>query len=151
MDVLELIKTEHRQVEKLFSEIENTDNAKKLQTLFDQLYKELTLHAEVEQLTIYPAMREYEETAELLEEAEEEHVEARVMLEEIKPLGPTSSEFKAKISQLKEAVQHHVQEEESEIFSAVRQCMSEEELKQLAQEFKQAKSKLQDDISVASH
>lgn len=147
MDIFELLKKDHRQVETLFAEIEGTDDSKKLQKFFNQLYKELSLHAEAEDITFYPAMREYEETEEFLEEAEEEHVEARVMLEEIKSLKPTSAEFKAKISKLKSAIQHHVEEEENEVFPTVRECMSDEELDLLASEFKKAKSKLQKEMS----
>jgi hemerythrin-like domain-containing protein len=72
------------------------------------------------------------------------------LLEQLKALDTTSSEFKAKISGLKDAVQHHVEEEENEIFPKVQECVSEEELKQLATEFQQAQSKLQDEIAVAS-
>ncbi len=72
------------------------------------------------------------------------------MLEQLKALDTTSSEFKAKISELKDAIQHHVQEEENKIFPKVHKCITEEELKQLATEFQQAQSKLQDEIAVAS-
>ncbi|MBD2488194.1 hypothetical protein [Aulosira sp. FACHB-615] len=57
-----------------------------------------------------------------------------------------SSEFKSKLSDLKEAVQHHVEEEEIEIFEAIRGCISEEELIELGQEFQEAKVKLEADI-----
>ncbi|MGE5656109.1 MAG: hemerythrin domain-containing protein [Actinomycetota bacterium] len=151
MDIFELIKKDHRQVESLFAEIESSKDAKKIAALFERLYKELNLHSEVEELTFYPSMREYEETEELLEEAEEEHVEVKTMLEEMKPFSPTSSEFKTRLASLKSAVQHHVQEEENEVFPQVQQCMSKEELSALATEFQQTKSKLQKDMSMIPH
>lgn len=151
MDIFELIKKDHRLVESIFSEIEEAKDAKKLPALFEQLYKELNIHSEAEELTLYPAMREYEETEELLEEAEEEHVEVKTMLEEMRPLKPTSAEFKTRLADLKAAVQHHVEEEETELFSQVRECMSKQELADIAKEFKDAKSKLQKDQSMVAH
>jgi len=57
MDVLDLIKTEHRQIETLFSEIESTDNLHKLYECFNQLFNGLNLYADVEEQTLYPAIR----------------------------------------------------------------------------------------------
>ncbi len=95
-------------------------------------------------------MRDHDDIKELVNEAEEEHTEVKVLLEQMKSLDATSSEFKEKISTLKEAVQHHVEEEENEVFPKVRQSMSDEELKQLAKEFEETQSKLQQDLSVAT-
>ncbi|MBE9227062.1 hemerythrin domain-containing protein [Phormidium sp. LEGE 05292] len=150
MNVIELIKSDHRKVESLFSEMEKAKDSKKMQKLFDQLYTELTLHAKVEELTLYPSMRNYDETHDMVEEAEEEHTEAKELLEEIKSMSPSDPEFKAKIEELKEAVQHHVEEEESEILPSVSDSMDEQEMKELAKEFQEAKSKLEKEISAAS-
>ncbi|SRR5579883_1202753 len=147
-DILSLIEAEHRQVEQLFAEIEKAKKGK-LHEHFNQIYKALNLHARAEELVFYPAMREYDETEEYVEEAEQEHEEVSVLLEEIKALQPTDSQFQEKLSELKEAVQHHVEEEESEIFSAVRECMDEQQLTELGQEFQKAKAKLEPDIEAA--
>ncbi len=150
MDVLELIKADHRLVETLFSEIEKTDDTHKLYDSFNQLYEALNVHAEVEEQVFYPAIRARQDTEKLVDEAHKEHEEAKQMLEDVSSLSPTSAEFKAKIRELKQAVQHHIQEEENEVFSQVRQCMSEEEREQLGREFEVVKSKLQTEISVAT-
>ncbi|MFB2897156.1 hemerythrin domain-containing protein [Aerosakkonemataceae cyanobacterium BLCC-F50] len=150
MNVIELIKSDHRKVESLFSEMEKTKDSKKMQMLFDEIYTELTLHAKVEELTLYPSMRNYDETHDMVEEAEEEHTEAKVLLEELKSMSPSDPDFKAKIEELKEAVQHHVEEEESEILPSVSDSMDEQEMKELAKEFQEAKSKLEKEISAAS-
>ena len=147
-DILSLIEAEHRQVEKLFAEAEKAKGAKLVEQ-FNQIYIALNLHARTEELVFYPALRDYEETEQYVEEAEEEHEEVSVILEEIKVLKPTDPEFKEKMSELKEAVEHHVEEEESEIFNAVRECMSEKELSELGQEFQEAKVKLMPDIEAA--
>ncbi len=95
-------------------------------------------------------MREYDETEQYIEEAEEEHNSAKILLEEMKMLKPDDSEFKAKLAHLIEAVKHHVEEEENEIFSAVRESMDEEELQELGQEFQQAKTNIELDVKAAA-
>lgn len=150
MDIFELIKADHRKAEEIFSEIEASKSSKTLDKYFNQLYQELNLHAQVEELTFYPSMRNHEETEKFLEEAEEEHTEVKVMLEQMKSMDSSSEEFKEKLSKLKKAVQHHVQEEENEVFPKVRQCMNDKELKDLATEFQEVKNKLQQEMSVAS-
>ena len=147
-DILALIESEHRQVEQLFTELEKAKGNKKTE-YFQQIYKALNLHARTEELVFYPALRDYEETEQYVEEAEEEHEDVSLLLEEIKALEPTDSEFLSKISELKQAVQHHVEEEETEIFTAVRECMSNQELSELAEEFQEAKANIEPDIEAA--
>jgi hemerythrin superfamily protein len=77
MDVLELIKADHRLVESLFSEIEKTDNTHKLYDSFNQLYEALNLHAEVEEQVFYPAIRDRQNAKKLVDEAQKEHNEAK--------------------------------------------------------------------------
>jgi 50S ribosomal subunit-associated GTPase HflX len=150
MDVLELIKAEHRLVESLFSEIENAEDTHKLYDSFNQLYEALNVLAEVEKQVFYPAIRNCIDIENLVDAAQKEQNEAKQMLEDVSSLSPTSAEFKAKIRDLKQAIQHHIQEEENEVFSQVLQCMSQEERSQLGSEFEVVKSKLQTEISVAT-
>ncbi|OUL21084.1 hemerythrin domain-containing protein [Nostoc sp. 106C] len=147
-NILSLIETEHRQVEKLFAEAEKA-NTNQLYECFNEIYKALTLHTRSEELVFYPAMQEYEETKQYIEEAEAEHEEAKILLEEIKSLKPTDSEFKTKIQELKKAVKHHVEEEESQIFKAISDCMSEQQLAELGKEFLTTKGKLEEEVKTA--
>ena len=147
-NILSLIEAEHRQVEKLFAEAEKADT-EQLYGCFNEIYKALTLHARTEEIVFYPAMREYEETEQYIEEAEAEHEEAKILLEEIKSLKPSDSEFKTKIKQLKKAVQHHVEEEENEIFPAISECMSDTQLSDLGKEFQTTKAKLEKEVVAA--
>lgn len=149
-DILELILADHRQFEKLFSQVEKAKKSEQLDSLFNQIYKELNLHSRAEELVFYPALREFEDTDDIIEEAEAEHEEAAAMLEELKALGPDAEEFPDRIAELKEAVMHHLQEEESEVFEIIRDYMDEEELSALGQEFQQAKTKLEAEINEAA-
>ena len=150
MDVLELIKADHRQVETLFSEIESTDDTHKLYECFNQLYNALNINAEVKEQIFYPAIRHCQGTEELVSAAQEEHEKVKQMLEELESLSPTSAEFKQKIGELKRMIQYHMQSEENEVFSQVRECMSQQEREQLGKEFAAVKSKLQSEMSVPS-
>jgi len=149
-DILELIAADHREVERIFAQLESATNLEKLYQSFNELYKELNLHARAEELVFYPGLREYEDTNEMIEEAESEHEEAAALLEEIKSLSPDLPEFKTKVAELKRAVLHHVQEEEAEVFETARDCLDDQQLKQLGQEFQQAKTKLEDEIVEAA-
>lgn len=149
MNILELIEQDHRKVESLLEEIKKTKDAKKKMKLFNDIYKEVNLHAKAEELVFYPAMREYDDTAEYIEEAEEEHEDAEALLEEMKEFNPKDAEFKEKLEELTEAIQHHVEEEESEIFKAVRKCIDEQQLNTLGEEFQAAKGKLQAEVQEA--
>lgn len=151
MDILELIKSDHRQIETLISEIQKNDNPQKLYECFNELYNALSLLAEAEKQTFYPAVRRcQEDTKELIDVACKEHNQAKQMLEHLESLSPTSAEFNQKIAELKQVIQHHVQEEESEVFSQVSEYMSQEEREQLGGEFAAVKSKLQSEMSIAS-
>jgi hemerythrin superfamily protein len=147
-DVLSLIEADHRKVENLFEQAKNAEG-KKLYDCFTQIYTELSLHARAEELSFYPAMREHEETEDYLEEAESEHAEAEVLLERLKNMKPDDPAFQEMLEELQKAVKHHVEEEESEIFAAARECMDEEELIELGQEFQQAKAGSEEDVKEA--
>jgi len=144
-DILSLIEADHRKVEELFDQFEELEG-KKAQECFKQIYKELTLHARVEELVFYPALREYEEMEGYIEEAESEHNSVKILLEQMKSLKPSDSEFETKMTHLQESVMHHVEEEEDEIFEAVRSAMDEAELEELGQEFQTTKTKIESEV-----
>ncbi|MEP0885830.1 hemerythrin domain-containing protein, partial [Trichocoleus sp. ST-U3] len=118
------------------------------QEYFGQLYKDIKVHGTAEEQVLYPAVRPYyEHTQEIYEQTDE----VMEMLDEIKPLAPTSSEFKAKIEQLRTATRNHINQEEKDIFTIIRDNFSDEQQKQLATEFKTAKSHLQKEIADSTH
>ncbi|MDF5706383.1 MAG: hemerythrin domain-containing protein [Nostoc sp. S4] len=147
-DILLLIEAEHRQVEQLFVEAEKAKGSK-LYEYFSQIYKILSLHSRTEELIFYPALEEYEETEQYVDEAEEEHEEISFILEEIKVLRPNNPEFQDKMNELKELFQYHVEQEEGEIFTAIRECMNEEELTELGEQFQKAKTELKPEVEAA--
>ena len=144
MNITEVISMDHRKVDTLFMEIENTDNPQKLQEFFGQLYKDLSVHAEAEEQVVYPAVRSYYSD---IQQLYDEQTEMKQMLAQIKALNPSASNFKAQIQQLKTAVQAHVKEEENDMFPQIRRNFSEAQMEQMATQFKAAKSTLQQEMA----
>ncbi|WP_293144496.1 MULTISPECIES: hemerythrin domain-containing protein [unclassified Microcoleus] len=144
MNITEIISMDHRKVDTIFMEIEKTDDPQKLQEFFGQLYKDLSVHAEAEEQIVYPAVRSYySDTQELYDE----QAAMKQMLAQIKALNPSSSDFKAQIQQLKKAVQDHVKEEENDMFPQIRRNLSEAQMEQMATQFKEAKSTIQQEMA----
>ncbi|MEY2448143.1 MAG: hypothetical protein QOH79_1619 [Acidimicrobiaceae bacterium] len=140
-DVIKLLETDHREVEDLFAKAESTSGAAKQQVV-TKIASELTLHAEVEEQIVYPAMREAG-LNEIVDEAEQEHSKVKQLIAQLEAMDATTDEVDAVLDELKADVQHHVEEEESEGFPKFREAVDQAELQALAtrvQEAKQAAS-----------
>lgn len=81
----------------------------------------MEIHAHIEETVFYPAIEDHEELKDMVAEALEEHQEATTLLEELEELGAESHDFGSKLQELIEAVEHHVEEEEGEMFPKVRE------------------------------
>ena len=141
MNAIDLLKQQHDQVEELFKKIENAKSGK--EELFDQIADALAVHSAIEEQHFYPATKDTR-TEELLHEAVEEHLGVKRIIADLLEMEPDDPQFEAKIKVLKEQVEHHVEEEEKELFPKVRKMHSKEELEDLgvlmedtAQELKQ--------------
>lgn len=139
-DILSLLEAEHDQIEQLFAEAESGGSEQEMQQCFEEMYRLLSLHAKGEELVFYPAMRESEETEQYIEEAEQEHNSAKILLEEMKNIGVMHPEFQTKLAYLKETMLGHIDEEESEIFEAIRQVMDDAELMDMGKEYQEVQA-----------
>jgi hemerythrin superfamily protein len=139
MNALELLKQDHQKVKGLFQEVSHATDTSKRKDLFDKIDTELEIHAHVEETIFYPAIEVHEELKDMVAEALEEHEQAKTLLGELEELGPDSHEFGSKLQQLIEAVEHHVEEEEGEMFPKIREVFEEDELEQLGQDLESAK------------
>jgi hypothetical protein len=134
MDVLELLASQHEEVDDLIERIETGDGDKA--ALFEELANKLAAHATIEEKIFYPAVLRAD-TEELLREAGEEHLAVKRVLADLLELDPDEdeAEFDAKLSVLKEEVEHHAHEEEEEkLFPLLRRTMSEDDLLGLGNE-----------------
>jgi len=147
MSIRDLIRMDHTKVNTLFMQIQGTEDPQKLQEYFGQIYKDLSAHSEAEEQIVYPAVRSfYPETQDLYNE----QAEMKQMLEQIRSLNPSAPDFKDNVKRLMDAVMHHVRQEETEMFPKIRDNFSDEQQKQMATEFKTAKSKVQDELAASS-
>lgn len=133
-NALELLRSQHQEVEELIAEIEKTTNSSKKAELFSKLADNLAAHAAVEEQLFYPAMVA-KQTRELLVESTEEHLSIKRVLADMLELDPDDERFDAKLTVLKEQVRHHAHdEEEDQLFPLVEQVASNDELEALGGE-----------------
>ena len=113
-DAIALLKADHRAVEDLFAKYEKASGDVRKQGIAEEICKELTIHARIEEEIFYPAC-EGKVEEDLLKEAYVEHDGAKVLIAEIEAGGPGDEYYDAKVKVLSEQIEHHVQEEEQRI------------------------------------
>jgi len=119
-DAVTLLSSDHAEVKQMFEEyrqlVQNDADDDRRGELAGRICSALTVHAEIEEDIFYPALRERLEDDLALDQAEVEHAIARDLVEQIEAMEPDDALFDARVLVLAEYVEHHVQEEESEIF-----------------------------------
>ena len=150
MNAFALLKADHEKVAGILETIEDTTEraVKGRDELFARLKAELDLHAMIEEEIFYPALEETEEAREITLEAYEEHRLVKQLLAELEAEPKDTEEWTAKFTVLKENIEHHVEEEEGEMFTKARKALSEEQIETLGEELQQAKG--QNKTAVAS-
>ena len=142
MDPFELLKADHRKVEQLFAQLESASGKQKLQ-VFGQIKTELELHTHIEEKVFYPALEEPEETHDLALEAYEEHAVVKDLLKQLGRARTANDEWEAQAKVLQENVEHHVEEEENELFEKAEAALGEEELEELGDRMEAEKARKQ--------
>lgn len=136
-DAISVLKADHRRVEELFKRFDAAGPRalKTKRSLVDRMITELSVHAAIEETLLYPAARsEVPETeSEVLEALEEHHV-VKWELSELEGMAPDDERFTAKVTVMMENVRHHVKEEESTLFPALRKHLSRIRLVELGEE-----------------
>lgn len=124
MDAISLLKKDHDTVEELFGQLEKKTGARKGET-GTRILNELEVHTQIEEEIFYPAVREVadEKAQEMVNEAFEEHRLAKDLIGELKRRIPAEEMYDAQFKVLRENVEHHVQEEENEMFPHIRPLM----------------------------
>ena len=135
-DVIQLLNQDHRKVEELFTEFESTQSWEICQQICD----ELEIHTQLEEEIVYPSLKRID--SKLEKEAEKEHDEAKQLVAKIRRGGADSSDLVTTMTKLKEAVEHHVEEEESEAWPKMRQELGQTKLGELGTEVEQRKREL---------
>lgn len=117
--IIEMLKADHKKVKKAFKEFEKLDpqeEPERCQELVQQTLAEIEVHAQLEEQVFYPAAREAIKEEDLIDEAEVEHMTAKVLIEQLKGMNAEDEKFAASFKVLGEYINHHVKEEEGEMF-----------------------------------
>ena len=126
MDAITLLKNDHRRIEKLFASFERTGGRarKTRRRLVDRMAADLTTHTTLEEHVFYPLVRQSVADADfvILEAVEEHHV-VKLLLNELAKISPSDEQFAPKVAVLIQAVRHHVEREEREVFPRMRKSV----------------------------
>lgn len=144
MDAIALLTEDHEKVKAMFEQYEGlSDRAHATkQKLAMQICTELTKHTMAEEEIFYPAVRETgKENEDMIDEAIVEHASAKDLVNQIMSMDSTDELYDAKVKVLSEIIEHHVKEEESEMFPKARKAKLD--LKALGQEIQERKDEIQ--------
>ncbi|MEO8154013.1 MAG: hemerythrin domain-containing protein [Rhizobacter sp.] len=151
-DALKLLMTDHKEVKAMFRAYEKLVNAEagdeEKQALAQEICEALTAHATVEEELLYPAAREVLAEGDLVDEATVEHAGAKDLIAQIEGMQPSDDLYDAKVKVLGEYINHHVKEEETEMFPKLRK--SELDLKELGASIKSRKQELLAEIEASA-
>jgi hemerythrin-like domain-containing protein len=134
MKATSLLEKQHRKVEGIFKKLEAGKEDPK--PLLQELADDLAAHMAIEQDLFYPAVKSVDE--DVIGEAFEEHAVAEIALRRLLATDPSDESFQAKVTTLKELIEHHVEEEEEELFPKVEKALDKEALSILGDEMKAA-------------
>jgi hemerythrin-like domain-containing protein len=142
VEATQLLKKQHQEVKQLFKRYEDADESEK-QELFEQIADDFAAHGEIEEKIFYPAVF-VGPLKDMLREAVEEHLECKRLVADLLKMEPSDEQFDAKMKVLQELIEHHVEEEEGELFPLVRQNFAREELDALGEQMEQMFDELQE-------
>jgi len=135
-NAITMLKSDHATVKRLLRELDATTERaiKARESLVSQIEREIKMHSQIEEEVFYPAFKaktENTDAEDLFYEAAEEHHVVDMVLPALKAANPKSHEFAAKAKVLKDLIEHHVREEETQMFARARQLFSDEQLREL--------------------
>lgn len=141
MDAISLLKADHEKVKDLFDQFEDSDNRAEQLKIAKEAIRELKVHATIEEELFYPSVRQQIEDEEgIMEEADEEHHVAKVLIAELDRMSGKEDHWEAKFIVLAENIRHHIKEEEGEMLPEAKKTKID--FKVLGQQMAELKEKL---------
>lgn len=125
-DLFSLLKQDHRKMMNLFSQL--IDDEEMSSELFSQIQDGLDKHLKGEEEFLYPALEKESEARDLTLEAEEEHHVSKLVMGEISRMSMSDDHWLPKVKVLRELIDHHIHEEEEELFELAQEVLSEDQL-----------------------
>jgi hemerythrin superfamily protein len=147
-DAIQLLKADHREVERLFKQFEDASGDDGRMQLSERICMELMIHTEIEEEIFYPSCREFLKDDEIINESLVEHHAAKDLIQEIRGMDASDEMFDARMTVLKEQIEHHVEEEEKELFPQVQK--TDMDLKDVGQQLMMRKTELQEQMKSGS-
>ena len=145
MNAADLLKQDHEKVKKLMEEIDSTTErgVKTRDELFTKFKQEMTIHERIEEEIFYPRLTERAKTKDIALEGYEEHHVVDMVMAELDDVPYDDEHWGAKFTVMKENVEHHIEEEEGEMFKLARQALDSDELEELGERMETLKKELQ--------
>ena len=145
MDAFELLEDDHKTVKKLLSELEDTTErgVKTREELFARIKQEMLVHERIEEELLYPKLKEHDKTKEVSLEGYEEHHVVNEIMAELEQTPVDDERWAAKFAVMKENVEHHIEEEEEEMFKKGRQVLDKDQIAELTEKMVARKKELQ--------
>lgn len=140
----QLIRRDHKKVDGLFGRFERSKKADAQQRICAQVTQELEIHAKLEEEIFYPAVKKHVGEDDMLQEAKQEHQQAKEIIAELKKMSAEDEQFEEKFSELVEAIKHHVEEEEGELLPKVEE--SDMDLLEIGEQMAERKEELLEEI-----
>jgi len=150
MDALKLLKTDHDKVKKLLADLEETTErgVKTRQELFATIKGELTIHEVIEEEIFYPELKSHPKAKEIVLEGYEEHDVVDTLMGELEETPVDDETWGPKAKVMKENVEHHIEEEEGDMFKAARQVFDDQELEDLGARMERRKQSAMEELGV---
>ena len=144
MDALQLLKGDHRKVKRILEELDaTTERAEKTRAeTFERLKRDLTIHETIEEEILYPALEGFAKTKDITLEAFRGASRRDLIVAELDATPVSDETWGAKLTVLKENLEHHIEEEEDEMFKQARQVMDHKELVELGEQMDARKKQL---------
>lgn len=154
MNAIDLLKADHEKVKAILTQLsESTDRAIKKRTdLLEKLELEVSIHTELEEQVLYPAFKAAggKEQDEMYYEAKEEHRTVdSLVLPDLKTTDPSSPEFAGRVKVVRELLEHHIEEEETEMFPQAKKLLGNARLEQLGEQMATLKATLKKSINAS--
>jgi hemerythrin-like domain-containing protein len=144
VDALSLLKEDHDKVKEMLEKLDQTTEqaVKTREEVFSKLTSDLAVHEAIEEELLYPALKEHAESRDIALEAWEEHHLVNVIVGEISETPFDDETWAAKLTVMKENLEHHIEEEEGELFKQARDVIGPEGLEELGRQMAARKEQL---------
>jgi hemerythrin superfamily protein len=144
MTIFQILKADHKKVSALLEKLEKTteEKAEQREKLFAQFRTEMLTHAKAEEKAVYSHLKSEEKTKDITLEAYEEHALVEHLISQLDALDKSDETWTAKMTVLKEMIEHHVEEEEGDMFKKMKKTFDSNELESMAKEMTVLKRRL---------